>query len=168
MAVSNVTLTESELLKAEIKQRIHILNKERSVAAEETGIKAYKLYLNGELDPKKYESLFWRLRECDTELDRLNKELLKLETTSKSETNESPVSEKQLLNTENMVHDTVIACPKCGSYNPISESTCIVCGTELRQSPTIGCVCQNCGTAVVPEDAFCDICGVKLKNNNVR
>jgi membrane protease subunit (stomatin/prohibitin family) len=51
-----------------------------------------------------------------------------------------------------------IACPNCGTANPVGAKFCNNCGTKLAGSVK----CANCGYENAAEAKFCNECGNKL------
>lgn len=51
-----------------------------------------------------------------------------------------------------------VACPKCGTANPVGAKFCNNCGTKLSSTTA----CPNCGHENPPGAKFCNNCGTKL------
>ena len=51
-----------------------------------------------------------------------------------------------------------VACPNCGTLNPVGAKFCNNCGTAIPQ----GITCGNCGAQLPAGSKFCHVCGAKI------
>lgn len=59
----------------------------------------------------------------------------------------------------------LVACPKCGTNNPIDALFCVGCGVKLESVDPIANskerICSNCGLSLNEDQMFCTNCGTK-------
>ena len=59
----------------------------------------------------------------------------------------------------------LVACPSCGSKNPVGNKFCGSCGKEIAAKKTV--TCSNCGAQVPEGNKFCGNCGQPMKKETI-
>jgi len=56
-----------------------------------------------------------------------------------------------------------VACPYCGSTNPIGAAKCSTCGAPLGDYQPV--ICPKCGYMLVWSKRFCTRCGASIQGD---